>query len=249
MAKPLIAGNWKMHGSLALIDEFSSAFAVAELPEHIEVALMVPFPYVAQAAQQLAPAGVRVGAQGLSDQPSGAMTGEVSGDMLRELGASMVLVGHSERRNLFHEDDQAVLGRVRAALGAGLVPVLCLGESLEQREQDQTEQVVLSQLEVVFDALDAHQRGQLVIAYEPVWAIGTGRTATPEQAQAVHAVIRQRLADYDSSLAESTQILYGGSMKAANAADLLVQPDIDGGLVGGASLQVDDFLAICQSAG
>lgn len=249
MAKPLIAGNWKMHGSLALIEEFGRAFSMAELPAAVEVALMVPFPYVAQASQQLAPVGVSVGAQALSDQPSGALTGEVSGDMLRELGASMVLVGHSERRSLFHEDDQAVLGRVRAALAAGLTPVLCLGESLDQRDQGQTENVVLGQLEAVFDALDADQRGQLVIAYEPVWAIGTGRTATPEQAQAVHAAIRQRVTDYDVSLSSRIQILYGGSMKAANAADLLVQPDIDGGLIGGASLQVDDFLAICQSAG
>lgn len=249
MAKPLIAGNWKMHGSLSLIEEFGRAFATAELPAEVEVALMVPFPYVAQASQQLAPVGVSVGAQTLSDQPSGALTGEVSGSMLHELGARMVLVGHSERRSLFHEDDPAVLGRVRAALAAGLTPVLCLGESLEQRDQGYTEAIVLGQLEAVLDALDSEQRQQLVIAYEPVWAIGTGRTATPEQAQAVHSAIRQRLAGYSSNLSETTQILYGGSMKAANAADLLGQPDIDGGLVGGASLQVDDFLAICQSAG
>lgn len=249
MAKPLIAGNWKMHGSLALIEEFGRAFATVELPAEVEVALMVPFPYLAQAAQKLASAGVCVGAQTLSDQPSGPLTGEVSGDMLRELGARMVLVGHSERRSLFHEDDQAVLGRVRAALAVGLTPILCLGETLEQRDEGRTEAVVLGQLEAVFDALDVDERARLVVAYEPVWAIGTGRTATPEQAQAVHSAIRQRLVGYSSTLGESTQILYGGSMKAANAADLLAQPDIDGGLVGGASLQVDDFLAICQSAG
>ncbi|WP_027965813.1 triose-phosphate isomerase [Halomonas halocynthiae] len=249
MAKPLIAGNWKMHGSLALIDEFGRALATTELPEGVDVALMVPFPYLAQAAQALNVAGVSVGAQTLSDQPSGALTGEVSGAMLRELGASMVLVGHSERRSMFHENDQAVLGRVRAALGVGLTPILCLGETLEQRDEGRTESVVLGQLDAVFDALDASERAQLVVAYEPVWAIGTGRTATPEQAQAVHSAIRQRLADYSGGLEERTKILYGGSMKAANAADLLAQPDIDGGLVGGASLQVDDFLAICQSAG
>lgn len=249
MAKPLIAGNWKMHGSLALIEEFGRAFATVELPAEVEVALMVPFPYLAQAAQKLASVGVCVGAQTLSDQPSGALTGEVSGDMLRELGARMVLVGHSERRSLFHEDDQAVLGRIRAALAVGLTPILCMGETLEQRDDDRTEAVVLGQLEAVFDALDVDERTRLVVAYEPVWAIGTGRTATPEQAQAVHSAIRQRLVGYSSALGENTQILYGGSMKAANAADLLAQPDIDGGLVGGASLQVDDFLAICQSAG
>lgn len=249
MAKLLIAGNWKMHGSVALVEEFGRAFAAAELPAQVEVALMVPFPYLAAASQHLAPAGVVVGAQTLSDQPSGALTGEVSGEMLRELGARMVLVGHSERRRLFHEDDRAVLARAQSALGAGLTPVLCLGETLQQREAGRSEAVVLGQLEAVLDALSDSERARLVIAYEPVWAIGTGRTATPEQAQAVHAAIRRRLADYSSALSKNTQILYGGSVKAANAAELLAQPDIDGGLVGGASLQVDEFLAICQSAG
>lgn len=249
MPTPLIAGNWKMNGSLDLIESFGRALADAELPSRLEVALMVPFPYLEAASRALTGSRAALGAQTLSDQPSGAFTGEVSGEMLREVGASLVLVGHSERRTLFGEDDSAVLARVRRALECELTPVLCLGETLEERDADRGEAVVIGQLEAVLDGLEAGQRSRLVIAYEPVWAIGTGRTATPEQAQAIHAAIRRRLARYGDGLAEGTQLLYGGSMKADNAADLLAQPDIDGGLVGGASLKIDDFLAICQSAG
>ncbi|WP_163559929.1 triose-phosphate isomerase [Halomonas sp. NO4] len=249
MRTPLIAGNWKMNGSLALVDAFAQALVTTRLPARVEVALMVPFPYLGAAARAFRDAPVAVGAQTLSDQPAGAFTGEVSGAMLADLGARYVLVGHSERRSLFGEDDAGVLARVQAALANGLTPVLCLGETLEGREAGRTEAVVLGQLAAVFDALGPDERARLVLAYEPVWAIGTGRTATPEQAQAVHAAIRARLADYAPALAEALKILYGGSMKAANAGELLAQPDIDGGLVGGASLQVDDFLAICQSAG
>ncbi|MDI5983560.1 triose-phosphate isomerase [Halomonas sp. M4R5S39] len=249
MRTPLIAGNWKMNGSLGLVESFGQAFSRARLPAGVEVALMVPFPYLGAVVDALAATPVAVGAQTLSDRPSGAFTGEVSGGMLAELGARYVLVGHSERRSLFHEDDEAVLARVRAALSCGLVPVLCLGETLEEREAERTEAVVLGQLEAVLDALSPEERERLVIAYEPVWAIGTGRTATPQQAQAVHAAIRDRLERYAGSLAHGLRILYGGSMNANNAAELLAQPDIDGGLVGGASLKVDDFLAICQSAG
>ncbi|MCH4564293.1 triose-phosphate isomerase [Halomonas sp. EGI 63088] len=249
MRTPLIAGNWKMNGSLALVETFGQAFSRTRPPVGVEVALMVPFPYLGAAVGVLDETPVAVGAQTLSDQPSGAFTGEVSGGMLAELGARYVLVGHSERRSLFHEDDAAVLARVRAALAAGLVPLLCLGETLEEREAERTEAVVLGQLEAVFDALSPEEREKLVIAYEPVWAIGTGRTATPQQAQAVHAAIRDRLERYAGALAHGMRLLYGGSMNANNAAELLAQPDIDGGLVGGASLKVDDFLAICQSAG
>ncbi len=249
MRTPLIAGNWKMNGSRELIEHFGRQVNSAALPEGVSTALMVPFPYLEVAVKAFKPGPLVVGAQTLSDQPSGALTGEVSGGMLAELGARYVLVGHSERRALFHEDDAAVLSRVRAALAVGLVPLLCLGETLEEREAERTKAVVLGQLEAVLDALEADQRRRLVIAYEPVWAIGTGRTASPDQAQAVHKFIRARLARYSAPLAEGMQLLYGGSMKASNAAELLAQPDIDGGLVGGASLKVDDFLAICQSAG
>lgn len=249
MRTPLIAGNWKMNGSRALVDAFGQALAEARLAPGVEVALMVPAPYLAAAVSAFATSGVAVGGQTLNDQPAGAFTGEVSGAMLVDVGADFVLVGHSERRTLFGEDDAAVRSRVRAALAAGLTPVLCLGESLEQRDAGRTEAVVLGQLAAVCDALGPDERARLVLAYEPVWAIGTGRTASPEQAQAVHAAIRARLADYAPALADGVRVLYGGSMKAANAGELLAQPDIDGGLVGGASLQVDDFLAICQSAG
>ncbi|MDT8878932.1 triose-phosphate isomerase [Halomonas saccharevitans] len=249
MRMPLIAGNWKMNGSLSLVEEFGRAFAGGSLPVNVEVALMVPFPFLGAASQALGETAVTVGAQTLSDRPSGAFTGEVSGAMLRECGARLVLVGHSERRALFGEDDAAVLARVKAALHEGLTPVLCVGETLEERETGCTEAVVLGQLEAVFEALDPAEHSRLIVAYEPVWAIGTGRTATPEQAQAVHAALRERLARHDKTLAAGMRLLYGGSMKADNAAELLAQPDIDGGLVGGASLKVDDFLAICQSAG
>lgn len=248
MRAPLIAGNWKMNGSLELVATFAEELSQTALPGGVEVALMVPFPYLEVARSRL-PEAVGVGAQTLSDQPSGAFTGEVSGAMLADLGAQMVLVGHSERRTLYGENDAAVLARVRAALEVGLVPVLCLGETLEERDAERTEAVVLGQLETVFDALAASERQRLVLAYEPVWAIGTGRTATPEQAQQAHAAIRARLASYDAQLAETMKVLYGGSMKPSNAVELLAQPDIDGGLIGGASLQVDDFLAICHSAG
>ncbi|SDK56096.1 triose-phosphate isomerase [Billgrantia gudaonensis] len=245
----LVAGNWKMNGSLALVEAFRQTFAAVALPARVEVALMVPFPYLNAAADAFRDTPLMVGAQTLSDRTGGAFTGEVSGGMLADVGARLVLVGHSERRSLFGEDDAAVLARVKAALAHDLTPVLCLGETLEQREAGRTEAVVLGQLAAVCDALDPDERSRLVLAYEPVWAIGTGRTASPEQAQSVHAAIRACLAEYSPTLAEGMQVLYGGSMKAANAGELLAQPDIDGGLVGGASLQVDDFLAICQSAG
>ncbi|MGM0984833.1 MAG: triose-phosphate isomerase [Pseudomonadota bacterium] len=249
MRMPLIAGNWKMNGSLALVEEFARTFSVASLPVNVEVALMVPFPYLTSASRAFGDTSVAVGAQALSDQPSGAFTGEVSAAMLRDCGARYALVGHSERRILFGEDDAMVLARVNAALAETLTPVLCVGETLEEREAERTESVVLGQVGAVFDALDEADRIRVVIAYEPVWAIGTGRTASPEQAQAVHAAIRGYLARYDDALAGGVRLLYGGSMKADNAAELLAQPDIDGGLVGGASLKADDFLAICQSAG
>ncbi|SFH61618.1 triose-phosphate isomerase [Modicisalibacter xianhensis] len=249
MRMPLIAGNWKMNGSLELVEQFGRAFAETGLPPSVEVALIPPAPFLAAMQAALAGSPVALGAQTLNPEPEGAHTGEVSAAMLGEFDVRYVLVGHSERRSMYHEDDAAVLARVKAALAAGLVPVLCVGETLEQREAGQTEAVVLGQVEAVLDALDGKQRARLVIAYEPVWAIGTGRTATPQQAQEVHAAIRARLGEYDSELAAQLRLLYGGSMKADNAADLLAEPDIDGGLIGGASLKTNEFLAICQSAG
>lgn len=249
MRTPLIAGNWKMNGSKALLDAFASAFAPSALADRVEVAVIVPFPYLDAARRAFESTPLKLGAQTLNPEASGAHTGEVSASMLGEFGVTYVLVGHSERRALYGETDADVLARVMAALENDLTPILCVGETLEEREAGRTMDVVLAQVEAVLSSLapSAHQR--LVIAYEPVWAIGTGRTATPEQAQEVMAGIRGYLARLDAALAEGMVLLYGGSMNAGNAAELLAKPDIDGGLVGGASLKTDDFLAICQSAG
>lgn len=249
MRKPLIAGNWKMNGSLKLLETMKQALMSAQISSSVDVAIIPPFTLLMSAGKILAESSAELGAQTLHPESSGAYTGEISASMLTECGVSYVLVGHSERRTLFAEDDQAVLARVKAALDAGLVPVLCVGETLEEREADRVETVVLGQVSTVIDALSAEERLRLVIAYEPVWAIGTGRTATPEQAQQVHAMIRSWLSDKDPALGEGMRLLYGGSMKADNAADLLSRPDIDGGLIGGASLKPDDFIAICHAAG
>ncbi|WP_043530881.1 triose-phosphate isomerase [Litchfieldella xinjiangensis] len=249
MRVPLIAGNWKMNGSAELVDAFGRAFADAQLPASLDVALFPPFPYLDAARRALAETPVKLGAQTLNPLASGAHTGEVSGGMLKELGVEYALAGHSERRQLYREDDEAVLDRLLAALSVSLTPVLCVGETLEERDANRTRDVVLRQVGYVMARLEPVQRRQVIIAYEPVWAIGTGRTATPEQAQEVMAAIREYQASFDRELADGLRLLYGGSMNASNAAELLSQPDIDGGLVGGASLKVDDFLAICQSAG
>lgn len=248
MRTPLIAGNWKMNGSLALVDAFAQAVAERGLPAKVDVALMLPAPYLQAAHQAFAGLPVSLGGQTLYHQQSGAFTGEVSGSMLSDCGAHYVLVGHSERRELFGEDDAEVLSRVQAALSAGLTPVLCVGETLQERDAGRTEEVVLGQLAAVFDALAPDDRSRLVVAYEPVWAIGTGRTATPEQAQEVHAYIRSMLAKHDARIANSVRILYGGSVKASNAKALFTMSDIDGGLVGGASLDASEFSTIIRAA-
>ncbi|RKQ95798.1 triosephosphate isomerase [Kushneria sinocarnis] len=249
MRKPLIAGNWKMNGSLALLARFDEALADGGPGDGVDVALITPFPYLVPALQTFRERAVGIGAQTLNPAADGALTGEVSGAMLKDCGVQYVLAGHSERRTLFGESDREVRQQVAAALQHELTPILCVGETLEQRDADRVEEVVLSQVAAVLDTLEPGERQRVIIAYEPVWAIGTGRTATPEQAQAVHALIRQRLAEYDSTLASRMRLLYGGSMKPDNAAELLAQPDIDGGLIGGASLKPDDFLSICYAAG
>ena len=249
MRMPLIAGNWKMNGSLALIEQFGEAFAAAELSSSVEVALLPPFPYLPAAQAALGATPVVLGAQTLNPAHSGAHTGEVSGRMLKEFGVEYALVGHSERRQLYREADEAVYDRLLAALSADIRPILCVGETLEERDAGRTRDVVLRQVGHVMARLEPQQRARVTIAYEPVWAIGSGRTATPEQAQEVLAAIREYQAGFDRDLAAGLRLLYGGSMNAGNAAELLSQPDIDGGLVGGASLKVDDFIAICQSAG
>lgn len=249
MRTPLIAGNWKMNGSTALINAFGDTFATATLSANIDVVVIPPFPYLDAARHAFQNTPLQLGAQTLNPQHSGAHTGEISGRMLKEFDVAYVLVGHSERRQLYQETDAQVFNRLVAALDVGLTPILCVGETLEERDAGRTMDVVLRQVGYAMARLEPVQRLQIVIAYEPVWAIGTGRTATPKQAQEVMAGIRSYQAGFDASLAEQLKLLYGGSMNASNAAELLAQPDIDGGLVGGASLKTDDFYAICQSAG
>lgn len=249
MRKPLIAGNWKMNGSAELIETFGRTFAGVELPSPVDVVVHPPFPYLDAARSAFAGTPLSLGAQTLNPLHSGARTGEVSGQMLAEFGVEYVLAGHSERRQLYHESDEQVYERVIAALTVGIRPILCVGETLEERDAGQSENVVLRQVGYVMARLEPGQRRMMTIAYEPVWAIGTGRTATPEQAQQMMAAIRDYQASFDPALADALRLLYGGSMNASNAQELLAQGDIDGGLIGGASLKVDDFTAICQSAG
>lgn len=245
--KKLIAGNWKMNGSLA-----ANAALMGELLAGIgqpacDVAVCVPAVYLAQVQLLLAgQGGIALGAQDVSQHESGAYTGDVSAAMLKELGARYVIVGHSERRQYQGETDAQVAVKAQCALAAGLTPIVCVGETLQEREQGETESVVGRQLSAVIQ-LNGERLVDLVVAYEPVWAIGTGRTATPEQAQAVHAALRALLAAADLQAA-GVRILYGGSMNAGNAAELLAQPDIDGGLIGGASLKARDFLKIIETA-
>jgi triosephosphate isomerase len=245
MRKKLIVGNWKMHGSHAANAELLSAIAGAR-PYLADVAVCVPFPYLAATAVALASTDIRWGAQDCSAHEQGAYTGEVSAAMLQEFGCRFVIVGHSERRQYHAESDQLVADKAKAALSRGVTPIVCVGETLAQREAGQTEAVVKRQLSAVIHTL-AHCAGEMVVAYEPVWAIGTGKTATPEQAQAVHALLRAQLSAATPRSADM-KILYGGSVKPDNAAQLFAQPDIDGGLVGGASLKAGDFVAICRAA-
>lgn len=244
--KKRIFGNWKMNGSLAanaaLLDLLKQGLGHAEC----EIAVCAPAPYLAQLQSLLSGSAVAIGAQDLSVHTSGAFTGEVSGAMLREFGVRYVLVGHSERRQYHAESDEMVARKAQAALASGITPVVCVGETLAQREAGETEAVVRRQLAAVVQR-NGHCLSEIVLAYEPVWAIGTGLTATPAQAQAVHAVLRAQLLAATTAAAR-VPILYGGSMNAANAAELLAQSDIDGGLVGGASLKAADFLAIVACA-
>ncbi|TAK90743.1 MAG: triose-phosphate isomerase [Burkholderiaceae bacterium] len=245
--KKIIAGNWKMNGGLAANQALVTALkAAGDLPA--DVAVCVPYPYLAQAQQLLQGSAIALGAQNVSEQTAGAFTGEVSGEMLREFGCTYAIVGHSERRTLYGETDAQIARKCVRAQQAGLVPILCIGETLAEREANRTETVVAEQLDAVLSATGIAAFANIVIAYEPVWAIGTGKTATPQQAQDVHAFIRQRLAAQDANIAAQVRIQYGGSMKPGNAKELMAMPDIDGGLIGGASLVAEDFLAICKAA-
>lgn len=246
MRRKLVAGNWKMHGSHKANAELLAGIVGAR-PFGCDVAVCVPFPYLSETAVALANHDVRWGAQDCSAHEQGAYTGEVSVAMLAEFGCRYVIVGHSERRQYHGETDQVVADKAKAALAKGITPIVCVGETLAQREAGETEAVVKRQLSVVIHAL-GHCAGEMVVAYEPVWAIGTGKVASPEQAQAVHAVLRAQL-QAATPRADQMQLLYGGSMKPDNAVALLSQPDIDGGLIGGAALKAADFVAICRAAG
>jgi triosephosphate isomerase (TIM) len=250
MRSKLVAGNWKMHGSLteneALLGALKTGLASAGTGLS---AVCVPFPYLAQAQAALQSSPVAWGAQDVSEHAKGAYTGEVAASMLREFGCRYVIVGHSERRTLHGENSALVARKMRAAQAQGLVPIVCVGETLAQREAGTTDAVVCEQLDAVIAIAGVGALAQAVVAYEPVWAIGTGKTATPEQAQAVHELIRQRVASKDKAVAGGLNILYGGSVKSGNAKALFFMPDIDGALVGGASLDAGEFVAICEAAG
>jgi triosephosphate isomerase len=249
MRKPLVAGNWKMNGSLASVRELLAGVkaGVGDVSK-CEVAVCPTYVFIPEAQAALSGTSVLWGAQNLSTEESGAFTGEVSGSMLTDFGCTYVIVGHSERRTLYGEDDALVARKHAVARAAGLKPIFCVGETLEEREQGITEEVVARQVDAVINLEGVESLGDGVIAYEPVWAIGTGVTASPEQAQDVHAFIRQRVAGHSAGVAENIRILYGGSMKPGNAAELMAKPDIDGGLIGGAALKAADFLGICKAA-
>lgn len=257
MRKFVVAGNWKMNGSAQQSQELLKGLAEAITPDMLascDVFVCPPSVYLESLGNLLGQkatgqsAGIKLGAQDLSLHEDGAFTGQVSARMLQDVGCTHVLVGHSERRQFCHEDSQVVAAKVEVAIAAGLKPVICIGETQEQHDANKTEAVVKEQLNAVLERCSVEELQHAIIAYEPVWAIGTGLTATPEQAQAVHKLIREILAQKSESLAEKTAILYGGSVKANNAAELFAMPDIDGGLIGGASLNLAEFVQICAAA-
>jgi triosephosphate isomerase len=249
MRRPVVAGNWKLHGSRAANQALLSELERRVKPEWpIDVVVFPPYVYLADAARLLEGGSIGVGAQDVGAEAGGAFTGQVSAAMLKDVGCRYVIVGHSERRRLYHEDDALVARKFAAVLAVGLTPVLCVGETLQEHENHQAEIVVARQIEAVIAMNGITSFAQAIVAYEPVWAIGTGRTATPQQAQGIHAFVRSRLAGQDAKIASQLRILYGGSVKGGNAAELFLMPDVDGGLVGGASLSADEFLEISAAA-
>ena len=247
MRRRIVAGNWKLHGDHAFAHALMDAIVAGPRPQGVDLVVLPPLPYLADLAERYAPQGIGLGAQDVSENQQGAYTGEVSARMLADVGAGFGLVGHSERRQYHGEGSDLVARKFRAAREAGLVPILCVGETLAHRQAGQTEFRIESQLQPVLDLVGVEAFEDAIVAYEPVWAIGTGHTATPEQAQAVHAFIRGEIAARNAKIAGSLPILYGGSCKPDNAAALFAQPDVDGGLIGGASLAAADFLAIAKS--
>jgi triosephosphate isomerase len=249
MRSRLVAGNWKMHGSREANRQLlGGILAGAAQAGKAEIAVCVPYPYLGQAAELLAGTRIAWGAQNVSEHAQGAYTGEVAAAMLADFGCRYVIVGHSERRQLYAEGDALVAAKFVAVQAAGMQPILCVGETLGERDAGRTEQTVARQLDAVLAATGPHAFAKAVLAYEPVWAIGTGRNATPQQAQDVHAFLRGRVAERDRGIAQGLRILYGGSVKPANAGAIFAMPDVDGGLIGGASLVAADFLAIAGAA-
>ena len=252
MRSKIVAGNWKMNGGLAFMQDYLKAFAEQSegmVPENVQVMIAPPAVLLSAFSQLASATDIQLAAQNVSEYEQGAFTGEVSASMLKDVGCAWSLVGHSERRSLYGETNDAVVAKVSQLLKVGLTPVLCVGETLEEREAGKAQEVVFAQVDAVLDSFSAEELTALVIAYEPVWAIGTGKTATPEQAQEMHAAIRKCVEIKSIDLAGNMAILYGGSVNTTTAKELFSQHDIDGGLVGGASLKVSDFLQICKSAG
>jgi triosephosphate isomerase len=249
MRKPLVAGNWKMNGTLGSVRELLAGLkaGIGDMAK-CEAAVCPPYVFIPLTQAELSGTSIPWGGQNLSTEQSGAFTGEVAASMLMDFGCTYVIVGHSERRTLYGEDDALVARKYAVARAAGLKPILCVGETLEEREKGVTEEVVARQLDAVIELEGVEALADGVIAYEPVWAIGTGVTATPEQAQDVHDYIRKRVAQHSADVAAGVRILYGGSMKPGNAAELMAKADIDGGLIGGAALKAEDFLGICKAA-
>ena len=241
--KPIAIANWKSYGSFKENEIWAERFCASRLPENIHLAVCPPFPYISQLLELFEKTQVLVGAQNLSAYEPGAYTGEVSAEMLRDLGCEYVIIGHSERRTLYSEDDLQLVSKLQRAVDCGLTPIFCVGETLQQRERSQTETVLSQQLSAVASALKSMS---FVLAYEPVWAIGTGKNATPEQAQQTHNFLRSQLTDCLGEAADGIRIIYGGSVNPDNAKALFVERDIDGGLIGGASLKAEDFLQICK---
>lgn len=247
MRKTIVAGNWKMNASKESVKKLIAGILSGMDGVKSEVLVCAPFPYLSQVESLIVGSEIRLGAQNLNINESGAFTGEVSASMIKDFGAKHVIVGHSERRSIYGETNSIVAEKVKASLEAGLTPLLCVGESLEQREGGKTESVVAEQINAVIELVGINAFNDIIVAYEPVWAIGTGVTASPEQAQSVHLFIRSLLGESNETIAQTTPILYGGSMNAGNANELIACPDIDGGLIGGAALKAEDFLHICKA--
>jgi len=246
--KTIVAANWKMNGNLALVKEMSQMLNQVKLADNVEVVVCPSSPYLAALDAAINAERIHLGTQNVNEHDKGAFTGEVSTDMLKEMSVSHVILGHSERRAIYNETSTQVAKKVKKVIAAGLTPILCIGESETERESEHTETVLAAQLQPVLDEVGIEAFNQIIVAYEPVWAIGTGKTASPEMAQATHQFIRAFLAQQDELVAEKVPLLYGGSVNAANSNELFAQTDIDGGLIGGASLKVDEFKTVCSTA-